>query len=259
MIFENPVTATLLSVTAVSLISLIGVTALSLGDKILQKIILFLVSFSVGAMFGDVFYHLLPEIIESGPLGFTTRTATIILIGILTFFILEKFLHWQHTHSSHGKDHHHDKKCIETYAKVNLYGDALHNFIDGAIIAGSYLTSIPLGIATTTAVILHEIPQEFGDFGVLLHGGFTKIKAITMNFLSAITAIVGAVFVLAIGAQDSRLTMTIIPFTIGGFLYIAGSDLLPELRKEPAVWKTIVQFIAIILGITVMRALLLIE
>ncbi|MBI4139957.1 ZIP family metal transporter, partial [Candidatus Woesearchaeota archaeon] len=142
---------------------------------------------------------------------------------------------------------------------MNLYGDALHNFTDGAIIAGSYLASIPLGIATTIAVILHEIPQEFGDFGVLLHGGFTKIRAIMMNFLSAITAIIGAIFVLAIGSQDSRLTIIIIPFTIGGFLYIAGSDLLPELRKEPGVWKTMIQFIAIILGIIVMRTLLLIE
>lgn len=245
---------TILSVLIVSTLSLIGVFALTINERILKKTLLFLVSFSVGALFGDVFYHLIPEISKNT--GFTTTIATSTLTGIMTFFILEKFLHWHHTHTAQGKNHTHDEECVQPYAKMNLVGDGLHNFIDGVIIAGSYMASIPLGIATTIAVILHEIPQEFGDFGVLLHGGYTKKKALTLNFLSALTALIGAIITLSIGIPEEQLTTLIIPFTAGGFLYIAGSDLLPEIQKEKEIRKTIIQFIAIIAGIIVMRALL---
>lgn len=151
------------------------------------------------------------------------------------------------------------KTHVHPFAYMNLVGDSLHNFIDGLIIAGSYLASIPAGIATTFAVILHEIPQEIGDFGVLIHGGFTKFKALFLNFITAIVAIFGAIVALTLGKYIPDIQQILVPLAIGGFLYIAGSDLIPELHKETKVWISIGQIFAFILGILIMMALLLIE
>ncbi|MCX6814454.1 MAG: ZIP family metal transporter [Candidatus Aenigmarchaeota archaeon] len=172
----------LASVIIVSLISLIGVSTLALKDSTLRKILLYFVSFSAGALLGDAFIHLLPDAVES---GFTVQISLAILFGILFSFVVEKVVHWRHCHMPVSKDHPH------TFAYMNLFGDGVHNFIDGLIIGASYIASIPVGIATTLAVIFHEIPQEIGDFGVLLHGGFGKRKALFMNFLTALTAVLG--------------------------------------------------------------------
>ena len=145
------------------------------------------------------------------------------------------------------------------FAKLNLIGDGLHNFIDGIIIGASYLVNIPLGIATSLAVILHEIPQEIGDFGVLIHGGYTKSKALMFNFLSALTAVLGAVIALLAGNYIENLVSYMIPITIGAFIYIAGSDLIPELHKDFKTGKSFLQLLCLILGILVMAALLLLE
>ena len=222
---------TILSVFIVSLISLIGVSTLALNEKILKKILLLLVSFSAGALFGDVFLHLIPEAAEA---GFTLNISLYLLLGIIAFFILEKFIHWHHCHIIEPHKAH-----PQPYAIVNLIGDGFHNLVDGMLIAGSYLVSIPLGIATTVAVILHEIPQEIGDFGVLIHGGFTKSKAIWYNFISAIFAVLGAIIVLIAQSALENLPMFLVPFTAGGFIYIAGSDLIPQLQRET---KPIVSF-----------------
>ena len=257
-----PIFETLLAVLIVSGISLLGVVTLYLNDTFLKKILLVLVSFSAGALFGDVFYHILPEAVESAG-GLTTTVASGTILGILVFFVLEKFLHWHHHHAPHKVEERHGKheaeQCVESYATMNLVGDGLHNLLDGVIIAGSFMASIPLGIATTVAVALHEIPQELGDFGVLLKGGFSKRQAVGLNFLSALVAVLGAGLTLMLGNSMSALSVSILPFTAGGFLYIAGSDLLPELRKEPGLRKTLVQFVALVAGILVMRSLLFIE
>lgn len=142
---------------------------------------------------------------------------------------------------------------------MNLIGDGLHNLTDGMVIAGSYYVSIPIGIATTLAVIFHEIPQEIGDFGVLLHAGFSKTKALFFNFISALAAVIGAVIVLLVGIKFNNFEVFIIPFTAGGFIYIASSDLIPELHKETKPWKSFAQLIGIVLGILIMFALLLLE
>ena len=141
---------------------------------------------------------------------------------------------------------------------MNLLGDALHNFMDGLIIAGSYLTSIPLGVSTTLAVVLHEIPQEMGDFSVLLKGGFTKSKALLYNFLTALSALVGALLVFVVGKIPSVVD-AIVPFTAGGFIYIATADLIPELHKETLPTKSLVQLFGFVVGIAVMFALLFLE
>ena len=244
-------TYSLVSVLIISLISFIGIVGLSIKIHKLKQIVLFLVSFSAGALLGDVFIHLLPELVEE--YGFGLNMSLYVLSGIVFFFIVEKFIHWHHCHIEPSKDHPHP------FALMNLLGDAVHNFIDGLIIAGSYLTSMPVGIATTTAVILHEIPTEIGDFGVLLHGGFSKNKALVMNFLSAITAILGAIVALLLSAYIPNLNKFLIPFTIGVFVYIAGSYLIPELHKEVNAHKSFIQLVTFVLGIVVMVLLLGIE
>jgi len=165
---------TLASVILVSIISFIGVLALAWKEKFLNKILLLLVGFSAGALIGDVFIHIIPKIVEKG--AFTLTVSISIIAGIVLFFILEKVIFWHHCHLPPHKHHVHE------FGLTNLIGDALHNLLDGLIIGASYLVSIPLGIATTVAVILHEVPQEIGDFGVLIHAGFSKTKALTFNF-----------------------------------------------------------------------------
>jgi len=143
-------------------------------------------------------------------------------------------------------------------ALMNLIGDGLHNLIDGMIIAGSYLVSIPLGIATTIAVVLHEIPQEMGDFGVLLHGGFNKTRALLFNFITALTAVLGAVIALVIGSNIENFSLVAISITIGGFIYIAGSDLIPELHKETGSKQALGQILGFLAGVGVMALLLVV-
>ncbi len=240
----------IISVILVSILSLVGVFTLAFKDHHLKNSLLFLVSFSAGALFGDAFIHLIPEAFENSS---GIKISLYILFGITLFFILEKFIQWRHCHIPTSKNHPHP------FAFMNLIGDSLHNFIDGLVIGGSYLVNIPLGITTTLAVVLHEIPQEIGDFGVLLHSGLKKTKALFYNFLSAILAIFGAILAILVGANINEFSIFLIPFTAGGFIYIAGSDLLPELQKEVKPLRSFVQFAAFILGIIIMLALLLLE
>lgn len=248
----NTILITILSVFLVSIISFIGLFTLSINQKKLKKVVTYLISFAAGALLGDVFIHLLPEIAEKT--NFSLTTSIYILSGIGIFFILEKFIHWEHCHGNILQENH-----IHPFAYLNLLGDALHNFIDGVIIAASYLISIPAGLATTIAVILHEIPQEIGDFGVLLHGGFTKGKALFLNFLTALTAILGAVIAILATKTIQNIEILLIPIAIGGFIYIAGSDLIPELHKETNLKKSFIQLISLILGVLIMLSLLLLE
>ncbi len=241
----------LVSVFIVSVISLIGIFTLLINEKQLKKMLLFLVSFAAGALFGGAFLHLIPTAIEKS--GFGLVVPLFVLIGILVFFILEKFVCWRHCHVPTSKDHPHP------VGFMNLIGDGFHNLLDGMIIGGSYLVSIPLGVATTIAVILHEIPQEIGDFGILLHAGFKKTKALLFNFFSASLAFLGVIISLLLGAKVNNYTLFLIPFTAGGFIYIAGSDLIPELHKETKPLKSFIQLLALILGIAVMVLLVVVE
>ena len=241
----------IISVIAISAISLGGITLLWIADKKIKKAFIYLVSFAAGGLLGDVFLHLLPEAIDT---GFTTSTALIILTGILSSFAVERFLQWRHCHIPTSGEHPH------SFAYMNLFGDGVHNLIDGLIIGASYLASIPLGIATTIAVVFHEIPQEMGDFGVLVFGGFTKKKAVMFNFLTALTAVLGAVIALALGSMLEGFVPLLIPFAMGNFIYIAGSDLIPELRKDsPELKKSALQLASLVLGVVPMVLLLLLE
>ena len=233
---------TIIAVFLISLVSLIGIFFLSFNKKLLNKVLSLLISFAVGALFGDAFIHLLPESFER--LG--SSSTVYVLAGILLFFILEKFLRWHHCHDVDCKKH------KPTLPVMNLVGDGVHNFVDGLLIAGSFTVSVPLGITTSLAILLHEIPQEIGDFAILVHGGFSVKKALIFNLFSALMAIIGAIFFFSFGSFIKEAAYFLLPITAGGFIYIAGSDLIPELHQETKLNKAIVQFLFIILGITVM-------
>jgi zinc and cadmium transporter len=216
----------------------------------LQKVLFVVVAFAAGALLGDAFFHLIPEISDS-PAGFDTVASTALLAGVMVLFALEKVLHWHHAHFP-------GEEVMHPIAVTNLVGDGLHNFIDGTIVAGSFAVSVPLGVATTIAVALHEIPQEIGDFGILLHAGLTPRKALMLNFLSALAAVAGAIVVL-IFASTTGIERLLVPFSAGSFIYIASTDLLPDLHKEPQPVKSALQLVGLIAGAGAMAALLLFE
>lgn len=243
----------IISVLAVSCVSMVGVLTLSFTLEKIRNALFLLVSFAAGALLGDAFLHLLPEVIE-GAGGLEITHSLYILGGIALFFVVEKIIHWRHCHEPAD-----EKSHIHPFAITNLVGDAVHNFIDGVVIGASYLVSIPLGLATTLAVIFHEIPQEISDFGVLIHGGFTKTQALVVNFISALTAVFGAIIALSLGAFADGLIVPMLSVTVGVFVYIAGADLIPELHKELKVRKSIAQFLAFLAGIGVMMLLLMLE
>lgn len=243
---------TLISVLVISLISFVGVLTLFLKKDLLDKSIFILVSLAVGGLLGDVFVHIIPEMYEGA--GDPTVISFVFIAGILMFFILEKILHWHHHHSGD-----HAGENLLPVGRMLLVSDGVHNFIDGLIVAASYLVSIEVGIATTTAVILHEIPQEIGNFGVLIHAGYTKAKALWFNFLSALTAVAGALIALLLGSMTEQFALWLLPLTAGSFIYIALTDLIPELHKNKSINQGAIQVIAIIVGVISMAALLALE
>jgi len=238
------------SVLLVSAISLLGISLFLLKDKWIHEVLTFLISFAAGALMGDVFIHILPERAEESPEFFPTASLFIIG-GILLSFVLEKFIHWRHCH---GEDY-----AMHPVGTMSLVGDAAHNFIDGLIIASSYLVDINAGIATTVAVILHEIPQEFGDIGVLLYSGYSKTRAILLNLLTALASIVGAAIVVGLQGNMPDLERYLFPFVAGNFLYIAVGDLLPELHKHTKPLHSFFQVVALVAGIGLMFALTFLE
>ena len=241
----------IIATVIISLISFVGVITLIIKKKKMPGIVTVLVSFAAGAMMGATFLHILPEAIHELPRHETAFE--MVLVGIFVFFIFETYLYWYHCHAGHWHKHRHKTKChIKPMGVLNLFGDALHNFTDGIIVGASFLVSIPLGVISSIAVAAHEIPQELGDFGVLVFSGFSMKKALFFNFLSALTAILGAVATFYFASIIENLTAYLIPFAAGGFLYIAGTDLMSELKEEPEIKKATWQVIIFLIGIAVM-------
>jgi zinc and cadmium transporter len=236
----------LLSVLLVSFFSLIGVFLFWVPKRAARLVIIALVSFSSGSLFGNAFIHLLPEAVERR--GFGISVSLFVLGGIAVSFFVEKVIHWRHEHSP-SSDH------VESFAYMNLFGDAVHNFIDGSIIAAAYLLDTRIGIATTIAVLLHEIPQEMSDFAVLLHGGFSRGKALLYNFLTGGIAVLGLAFTIVLAQYAEQLVTLLAPFAAGGFIYIAGADLIPQLHKENRLGSSLMQLAFFMLGIGGMLAL----
>jgi zinc and cadmium transporter len=232
------------STLLVSLLSFSGILFLAMHDKKLKNVIFILVSFAVGALFGNTFFMLVPE--SFALIDNVQMIGVLIISGLVVMFILEKFIHWHHCHNV---SHDHDEAPL---GYISLITDSLHNFTDGVLIAAAWMASPEVGIATTLAVVVHEIPQEISDFGVLLHAGFSKRKALFLNFVAACSAIIGAVVTVILGSATEELIMFILPFAAGGFIYLAGSDLIPELHRESSVKKSLIQLTAILAGLTLM-------
>jgi len=237
----------LVSTFLISLISFLGAITLFLKEKILNKILLILVAFSAGALIGGAFLHLIPETIEK--VG-TDEAALLnlflyLIFGFCIFFILENFIRWHHHHAIEHPE-------IMPFSYLILISDGVHNFIDGLLIAASFVVGFPVGVVTALAVALHEIPQEIGDYGILVYGGFKKVKALFLNFLSAIFVIFGGLFGFLLSEKIGESAIFLLPFAAGTFIYIASSDLLPEIKHKESLGKSLIHFFVFLLGIILM-------
>ena len=241
MVLEYIIAATML----VSFASLSGIVMLNLKEKRAQQLLFFFVSFSAGTLLGAALLDLLPEAAQGKELA---QVMPLVLLGILVFFVLEKIIHWHHHHSMHRKSDM-EKAKPKPLGYLNLIGDGIHNFVDGAAIAAAFMAGIPTGFAITIAVLLHEIPQEIGDYSLLIYAGFERQKALLLNLISAIAALVGALAFYFAAPFIENLNSIALAFTAGMFLYIASTDLVPEMHKETDPQKSGLQLLFIILGI----------
>ena len=231
------------STLAMSLIAWAGLLTLFLKEKLLKKIILPLVAFSAGALLGGAFLHMLPEAInEIGP---SLSVFLWVLFGFSLFFLLENFIQWHHCHRAPSEH----KKPV-TY--LILVADGVHNFIGGLAIAGAFIVDVNVGIATWLACAAHEIPQELGDFGILIHGGWEKKEALLFNFFSALTIVFGGIIAYFL---STKIDVTfLLPFAAGNFIYIASSDLIPEIKHKCDMRSNLIHFIAFVFGILLILA-----
>jgi len=234
----------LFSVIVVSLLSLVGVFALSISEEKLHKILFIFVGFSAGSILGAAYFNLLPEAVE---LAGNSTAFLYITVGFVFFFFLERFIYWYHGHG-HKSDIE-ERMPLKKFVYINLIGDAVHNLIDGMVIAVSFLIGIPAGVIATLAVSFHELPQEIGDFGLLIYGGLTRTKALLFNFFSALTAVAGAVFSNILSIHTAAFTGFLVAFAAGGFIYLAASELIPEIQKEDNVGKSVIQFALFVSGL----------
>lgn len=231
----------------ISLVAFIGVLALFLKEEILNRILLVFVAFSAGALIGGAFFHLIPEAIHE--IGVDDRslfiTFSYLLAGFCTFFVLEQLISWHHHHAtSHPK--------IMPFSYLTLISDGIHNFIDGLVMAASFMVNVHIGISTALAIALHEIPQEIGDFGILVYGGFDKIKALYLNYVSAITLVIGGIVGFWLHGWIGESTAFLLPFAAGNFIYIASTDLIPEIRFKQSIVKTLTRFVVFLAGVGLM-------
>jgi len=234
----------LVATIIISLIAFVGIFTFFLKRELLNRTLLVLVALSTGALLGGAFLHLLPEAIEEK--GARLEIFLYLLLGFSIFFVLEQFLQWRHQHTTTPQ--------VKPFSYLILVSDAVHNFIDGLIIAASFVTSLPLGIATTLAVALHEIPQELGDFAVLVYGGFGRKRALTFNFATAITAILGGVIGYLASSVMQTSIIYLLPFAAGNFIYIAAADLIPEIKHQVSLRRSLIHFCVFLVGIGIMLA-----
>jgi zinc and cadmium transporter len=232
------------STIAMSALSLVGFVTLLFKDKVLKKIIFPLVAFSAGALLGGALLHMIPEAIEEA--GLSSAIFLWVLFGFALFFLLEQFIHWHHCHKTPCE---HDKPVTT----LILIADSLHNFLGGIAIGSAFVVDIHLGIITWLIAAAHEIPQELGDFGILIHGGWSKFKALGFNFLSSLTMIAGGILAYLASAQINVLYL--LPFAAGNFIYIAASDLIPEIKHSEHLSRNALHFITFIAGIALMYAI----
>jgi zinc and cadmium transporter len=250
----------LASVVIVSLVSLVGLVTISMDEARLRRLAAVFISFAVGALLGDSFIHLIPQSFapEAGSRT-ALQSSLLVLAGVMGFFVIEKLL--LHRHGVlHEQFHGRESIGRPGLAAINLLGDGIHNFIDGLMIGASYLVSPAIGLSTSIAVLFHEIPQELGDFGILIHSGLRVRTAVLLNLASASLAILGAAISLILGTVAREgITTALIPITAGGFVYLAAADLIPELQHDRSVRALLTQTGLISSGIAIMGLLTFVE
>jgi zinc and cadmium transporter len=226
------------------------VLILFLTEKALNKMLLVLVAFSAGALIGGAFLHLVPEaILEIGGDEMSLFLIfSYLLVGFCMFFILEQLIRWHHHHATSHPN-------IMPFSYLILISDGIHNFIDGLVMAASFMVSFPAGITTALAIAIHEIPQEIGDFGVLVYGGFQKRNALILNYITAIAVVVGGITGYLLYGWIGTSIIYLLPFAAGNFIYIASTDLIPEIRYKQSSLQSTGRFCAFLLGIGLMASL----
>lgn len=248
-----------ISIAAVSLASLAGIAAFALNQKTLKQGLFILIGLAAGTLIGDAVIHLMPEAMEE--IGDERVFGLAVVSGLILFFVLEKYLRWHHAHHASEEEHEDEEAAHHPrhLAPMVLFADGLHNFVDGAVIAASFLISPVVGVATTIAVFLHEIPQEVADYALLVHSGLSRMKALFFNFVSALTAFAGAGLVLITHTTFESFESLIAAFTAGAFIYIAATDLVPELQKTKDPKRSALELTAFIAGIGLMLLLTFLE
>ena len=233
----------------ISLIAFVGALTLFLKEKLLDKILLVLVAFSAGALTGGAFLHLMPEAIAEVGVDEASvlNVFLYVLLGFCVFFVLEQVVRWHHHHATAHPD-------IMPFSYLILISDGVHNFIDGLVMAASFMVSFPIGTVTALAIALHEIPQEIGDFGVLVYGGFERVKALILNYISATTVIFGGITGYLLYSWIGESIVFLLPFAAGNFIYVASADLIPEIRYKESLIKTLARFCMFLTGMGLMLA-----
>ena len=265
-----------LMITVIGSLSLIGALMISIREKTLDKILFILVAFATGTILASALFDLIPESLhhleELNAEGATITESSLfifVIFGFVMFFIIERFIYWFHGHA-HEKDD--QLVCypgidegggmsinrgnkIKSFALLNLIGDGLHNFLDGVIIMVAFMSGTRNGIIVTLAVLFHEFPQEIGDFGILIYGGFSKKKALFFNFLSGMVALLGGLLAFVLSDVLELFNFFFLAFSGGGFLYIASAELMPELLKQKDLKKSIIQALIFLSGLILIMSL----
>jgi len=225
-------------------IALVGAVTIPLEDRTRERLILPLVAFSAGSLLGGAFLHMIPEAVLRSPED--PWVYLWVLIGFTTFFVFEQFLHWHHWHAD-APEH------KSPLSHLLVVGDSLHKLLGGVAVAGAFIVDVPLGITTWIVAAAHEIPQELGKYGVLLHGGWSKGKALLVSAVSSLTFLVGGIFAYAASTQVD--VSFLVPFAAGNFLYIAASDLVPEVNKHHRISINLLHFASFAAGIALLMAI----
>ncbi|WP_435358267.1 ZIP family metal transporter [Haloarchaeobius sp. DFWS5] len=237
---------------AISLVAWVGVFSLFVRRERLDRILLLLVALAAGSLVGGAFFHLLPRALAESDQD--DVVFILVVVGFCVFYVLEAFVHWHHHHETV-----HERDAVTTLVLVS---DAVHNFVDGLVIAGAFLVGPPVGLATALAIALHEIPQEIGDFGVLVYGGYEPRQALVLNYLTQVTVVLGGVVGIVVGSAVASVPWLLLAFASGSFLYIASSDLVPEIKRDTSLRRSLRNFgvfvagICLLYGVTFVEALL---
>jgi len=265
-----------LMIIIIGSLSLLGAVMISIREKTLDKILFILIAFATGTILASALFDLIPESLhhleELNAEGATITESSLfifVIFGFVMFFIIERFIYWFHGHA-HEKDD--QLVCyagiddgggmsinrgnkIKSFALLNLIGDGLHNFLDGVIIMVAFMSGTRNGIIVTLAVLFHEFPQEIGDFGILIYGGFSKKKALFFNFLSGMVALLGGLLAFVLSDVLELFNFFFLAFSGGGFLYIASAELMPELLKQEDLKKSIIQALIFLSGLLLIMSL----